>query len=179
MYLDLDIHYGDGVAQAYLSPTHYPCQGLEGKKPPRPPQVLTLSVHHHAPGYFPPPSTHSGSPSPVSPHPFTLSLPLAAYPSAPTYARIWESCIEPIKQAFDPDYVVLQLGVDGLSGDPIGRYGAWSIDGDGGVAWCVKKVRDWGVPTCVLGGGGYDHANTARAWAVSTSVLVSPCVDLA
>jgi len=173
MYLDLDLHYGDGVAQAFLSPTHYPSSIPPGKKPPRPPQVLTLSIHHHSPIFFPPHTAHSGLPSPDSPHPFTLSLPLAAYPSSSTYARLWGSCVEPIKKAFDPDYIVLQLGTDGLTGDPIGRYGAWSVDGEGGVVWCVEKVKGWGRPTCVLGGGGYDHANTARAWALATSVLVS------
>lgn len=173
MYLDLDLHYGDGVAQAFLSPTHYPASTPVGKKPPRPPQVLTLSVHHHSPIFFPPPSTFSGLPNPDSPHPFTLSLPLAAYPSPSTHARLWSSSIEPVKEAFDPDYIVLQLGTDGLPSDPIGMYGAWSVDGVGGIEWCVGKAKSWGLPMCVLGGGGYDHINAARAWATATSVLVS------
>ena len=172
MYLDLDLHYGDGVAQAFLSPTHFLNPLPPGKKV-KPPQVLTLSIHHHSPIFFPPPSTFSGLPNPDTPHPFTLSVPLTAYASAKTYATIWESCVEPIKAAFDPDYVVLQLGVDGLPSDPIGRYGAWSVDGEGGIAWCTERVKAWDLPTCVLGGGGYDHANSARAWAIATSVLVS------
>ena len=173
MYLDLDLHYGDGVAQAFLSPTDYPPNLPAGRNPPRPPQVLTLSLHHHSTIFFPPPSTHSGMPNKGTSHPFTLSLPLGAYSSSTTYARVWTSCVEPIKLAFDPDYIVLQLGVDGLPCDPIGRYGAWSVDGEGGVAWCVQKAKDWRLPMCVLGGGGYDHANTARSWATATSVLVS------
>ena len=173
MYLDLDLHYGDGVAQAFLSPTHYPHPLPPGRAPPRPPQVLTLSLHHASPIFFPPPTPHSGLPPCTTPHPFTLSLPLAAYPSAATYARVWTSCVERIHDAYDPDYVVLQLGVDGLPGDPIGRYGAWGLEGEGGVKWCVERVKAWGKPLCVLGGGGYDHPNTARAWAAATSMLVS------
>jgi acetoin utilization deacetylase AcuC-like enzyme len=81
--------------------------------------------------------------------------------------------------AFKPDYVVLQLGADGLPGDPIGKWGAWSVDGPGGMAWYAKKVREWGVPMCVLGGGGYNNANAARAWTTVTSAMVSDRLGLA
>ena len=175
LYLDLDIHFGDGVAQAFLSPTVYPATSDtdQPRKPPRPPQVLTLSVHHLAPDFFPPPSKLARLPETDIPNPFSLSIPLKAYPSSKTYSQIWQS-VEEIKEAFDPDYVVLQLGVDGLPGDRIGQYGAWTIEGEGGVKWCIERVRAWGLPVCVLGGGGYDHANAARAWAAATATLVSP-----
>jgi histone deacetylase 1/2/histone deacetylase 8 len=67
---------------------------------------------------------------------------------------------------------VLQLGADGLSGDPIGQWGAWAVDGIGGMAWYAEQVRSWGIPLCILGGGGYDNANTARAWTTVTSKMV-------
>ncbi|KAL1411465.1 hypothetical protein Q8F55_002421 [Vanrija albida] len=166
LYLDLDLHYGDGVAQAFASPTHFP-HPLKGR--PRPPQVLTLSVHHAAAGFFPPAAP--GLTPADTPHPFSLSLPLAAYASSATYARLWAS-VERIKAAYRPHYVVLQLGVDGLPRDPVGRYGAWGVSGDGGVPALVGRVMAWGVPTAVLGGGGYDSANAARAWALATATLV-------
>lgn len=172
MYLDLDVHEGDGVHQAFLSPTHFsPTPSTQSKRPPRIPQILTLSIHHHSRTFFPPHKPFSGLPSPSTPHPFTLSIPLHAYPGPSTYATIWSSVVR-VKEAFDPDYVVLQLGVDGLPGDRVGQYGAWSVHGEGGVGWCVQQVKEWGVPLVVLGGGGYDSANAARAWAVATSVLV-------
>lgn len=173
MYLDLDLHYGDGVAQAFLSPTHYPSPLPPGRKPPRPPQVLTLSIHHSSPIFFPPTTPHSSLPSTDTPNPFTLSIPLAAYPSASTYAAVFPS-VNAIREAYQPDYVVLQLGADGLPRDRVGQYGAWSVDGPGGMLWVVDKVIEWGVPMVVLGGGGYNHPNTARAWARVTAKLVSP-----
>jgi histone deacetylase 1/2/histone deacetylase 8 len=176
MYLDLDLHYGDGVAQAFLSPTHYPSPLPPGRKPPRPPQVLTLSMHHSSPIFFPPTTPHSGLPSPDTPNPFTLSIPLAAYPSASTYAGVFPS-VNAIREAYRPDYVVLQLGADGLPHDRVGQYGAWSVDGPGGMLWVVDKVIAWGVPMIVLGGGGYNHPNTARAWARVTAKLVSCRVE--
>jgi histone deacetylase 1/2/histone deacetylase 8 len=111
-------------------------------------------------------------PSPNTPHPFTLSIPLAAYASPKTYKAIFPS-VESVREAFQPDYVVLQLGADGLPRDPVGLYGRWGVEGDGGMLWCVEQVRRWGIPIVVLGGGGYDHPNTARAWARVTALVVS------
>lgn len=170
MYIDLDIHEGDGVSQAFLSPSRYPSD--PEARQPRPPQVLTLSVHHHSRTFFPPHRPFSGLAAPTTPNPFTLSIPLHAYPSCRTYEAIWAS-VESVRDGFDPDYVVLQLGVDGLPGDRVGQYGAWSTHGPGGVGWWTQRVKDWGLRTVVLGGGGYDNGNAARAWATATSVLVS------
>lgn len=164
LYLDFDLHYGDGVALAFHSPTSQ----LKAK----PPQVLTLSVHHSAPAFFPPPSPLSLLPSATTTSPFTLSIPLLAYPSRATYAAIFPS-VERIYQAYKPDYVVLQLGADGLPGDPIGQWGNWSTHGEGSMLWVAEKVKGWGVPLCVLGGGGYKNADTARAWAGVTAAMVS------
>lgn len=185
MYIDLDLHNGDGVAQAFLSPTKYPNdhqasdQTIETarKRLPKAPQVLTLSMHHHSPGFFPPHTSHSGFPDPDTPNPFTLSIPLKAYAGRRTYWRAWEM-VELARVAYRPDYVVLQLGMDGLPGDRVGQYGAWSLGGDGGMEWCLQKAKNWRVPLCVLGGGGYDHPNTARAWAMATSALVSDTANL-
>lgn len=166
MYIDLDLHHGDGVAKAFHSPTHF----SDTVKRQRAPQILTLSVHHSSQTFFPAPTP---LPAPDTSSPFTLSLPLAAYPSAATYQRVFVDCVEPIRTAFAPDYVVLQLGADGLPGDPIGQYGAWSIDGSGGMVWYAQRVQSWDLPLCVLGGGGYNHSNAARAWTQVTAALVS------
>lgn len=77
-----------------------------------------------------------------------------------------------VMAAWDPDYVVLQLGVDGLPGDPIGQYGAWGVSGEGSTTWVVSQVKSWARPTCLLGGGGYVHSNAARAWALATAEAV-------
>jgi acetoin utilization deacetylase AcuC-like enzyme len=92
------------------------------------------------------------------------------------------SCVEPTVRAFDPDYLVVLLGMDALAGDELASgAGNWSLGGDGGVAWCTEKLKSWqaeieGRKLMVLGGGGYNVANAARGWACATSVLVSPSV---
>lgn len=174
MYLDFDLHYGDGVASAFHSPTSFPTQGADAirRAKLRVPQVLTLSIHHSSRAFYPPPTPLSQLPSPTTPHLYSLSMPLHAYPSAKTYAAIWPS-IQAVHDAYKPDYVVLQLGADGLPSDPVGQWGNWSTHGVGGMLWVAQKVKEWSLPLCVLGGGGYNNPNTARAWAGVTSVMVS------
>ncbi|CAL1703160.1 unnamed protein product [Somion occarium] len=170
MYLDLDLHFSDGVSHAFYNT-------------PETPQILTLSIHHAAPGFFPisplsllPPSEPSSSFDP-----FTLSVPLAVGASSQTFFSVWNGCVERVKDAFQPDYVVVQCGVDGLAGDSYGIWN-WSLGGhedvtgaeEGSLGWCVEKVcHTWGCKTLLLGGGGYNSPNAARAWAYLTSIALS------
>jgi histone deacetylase 8 len=139
MYLDFDVHYGDGVAAAFRG------AGARG-------QVLTLSIHHAGPGFFPA-SKHSTLPdiSSAAFDPFALSLPLHAGASCATFARVWQA-IDRVLGAFAPDYIVLQCGVDGLAGDPVGAWN-WTLGGEGGLAWCVQRVLDFPAKVLLLGGG--------------------------
>lgn len=146
MYLDLDLHFSDAVTQCFYN----------ASRSRSTPQVLTFSVHYDSPGFFPP-SPYSGLPDPLSDDfdPFSLSLPLRQGASASTYARIWP-IIEDVKDVFDPDFVIVQCGVDGLAGDPCGVFN-WSIDNkDGDMAWCIGRiVNNWNRRTLLLGGGLY------------------------
>lgn len=172
LYLDLDIHFGDGVASSCRHPYRYsvPIEPQQIKQPK--PSVLTVSLHHHARGFFP--ATPDGDLTPAdTPSPFNLSIPLKSCVSSTTYKRLFESCIEPLKAAFDPDYVVLLLGMDALNGDDlVDGAGNWELGGEGGVAWTCEQIRSWGLRTLVLGGGGYNVLNTAKGWACATNVFV-------
>ncbi|RPD65254.1 Arginase/deacetylase [Lentinus tigrinus ALCF2SS1-7] len=163
MYLDLDLHFSDGVSQAFYSSS-------SGSSSP---QVLTFSIHHAAPGFFPA-SELAALPDPSSPSfdPFTLCLPLERGASNKTFSRIWP-LIERIKDAFQPDYVVVQCGVDGLAGDPYATWN-WSLGGeDGSLGWCIDRVcNQWRRKTLLFGGGGYNSPNVARAWTYLTSIAL-------
>ncbi len=182
MYLDLDLHFSDGVSQAFAS------SGSSSN-----PQILTLSIHHTAPGFFPiSPLASLSSPSDPCFDPFTLSLPLSRGASDATFARVWKS-VEKVKDAFQPNYVVVQCGVDGLAGDPYAIWN-WSLGTtDGSLGWCTDRVcNSWRRKTLLLGGGtyhstllqqfriivpilrlgGYNSPNAARAWAYLTSIAV-------
>ncbi|WWC89170.1 uncharacterized protein L201_004088 [Kwoniella dendrophila CBS 6074] len=174
LYLDLDLHYSDGVSSAFHSTKVYP-DPMPKQKPPKPPSVMTFSIHHLAPGFYPPATPWSELTNPWLPTPFSLAVPLRAYTSSKTYKTIWEGCVEPIVKSWDPDFIIVQLGSDGLPGDRVGQYGNWSVEGEGGMKWCIQQVKKWGKKTIITGGGGYNHPNTARAWAsVTAAVLDRP-----
>ncbi|KAJ7201647.1 hypothetical protein GGX14DRAFT_571296 [Mycena pura] len=164
MYLDLDLHFSDGVSHAF----HHTSATSQ--------QLLTLSIHHAAPGFYPP-SPLAALPTPDS-DPFTLSLPLCPGASSRTFARAWQ-CVERVHAVFDPDYVVVQCGVDGLAGDPCAIFN-WSLGPEpGSLGWCIARVvNDWRGKKLLLGGGGYDSPNAARAWAYLTSVALGHPLSL-
>ncbi|KAM0791594.1 hypothetical protein ACM66B_006037 [Microbotryomycetes sp. NB124-2] len=164
MYIDLDLHHGDGVEEAFLSTT----------------SVLTCSVHRHGPGFFPDtgalyhPSLESRTKSrrPADHH--ALNVPLQSGASSSTLLRVVENCIEPVFQAYKPDVIVLQCGCDGLSGDPCKE---WNLDLRG-FGQVVDRILGWGKRTLVLGGGGYNHVNVAKCWTYLTSVALNTPLDL-
>ncbi|KAI0330065.1 histone deacetylase complex protein [Cubamyces sp. BRFM 1775] len=167
MYLDLDLHFSDGVSQAFSLASSG--SGI--------PQVLTFSIHHTAPGFFPI-SELSGLPDPSDPafDPFTLSLPLERGASNATFARIWP-IVQNVKDAFQPDYVVVQCGADGLAGDPYATWN-WSLGGEGGLGWYIEQIFRWKCKILLLGGGGYNSPNVARAWTYLTSIALGRPLSL-
>lgn len=73
-----------------------------------------------------------------------------------------------VNSCFKPDVVVLQCGADMLIGDPIGTFSLTPQ----GLSRCVHSILLWDLPTLLLGGGGYNFANTARFWALCTALSV-------
>mmetsp|Transcript_37721 Transcript_37721/g.76754 ORF Transcript_37721/g.76754 Transcript_37721/m.76754 type:complete len:203 (+) Transcript_37721:3-611(+) len=85
-----------------------------------------------------------------------------------TYEEILKPVMAKIMEVYRPGAIVLQCGADSLTGDRLGCFNL-SLKGH---AECVKYTKSFGVPTLVLGGGGYTIRNVARCWAYETSVLL-------
>ncbi|CBQ68839.1 related to histone deacetylase [Sporisorium reilianum SRZ2] len=166
MYLDLDLHWGDGVEEAFYSSAN----------------VLTLSIHHYAPGFFPCYAASS------DPHRFsppgslgsdagtgrkTLNIPLGIGTSDASLERVMESTVQPLVDAWDPEMVVVQCGVDGLAGDPMA---VWNLSVAAYVR-AIQRVLGWKKPTLLLGGGGYCSENAARCWSLLTAVCLGRFAD--
>ncbi len=77
-------------------------------------------------------------------------------------------------QFYQPTAIVLQCGADSLGGDRLGCFNM-SIKGHGD---CVKLVKDYGLPTLVLGGGGYTVRNVSRCWTYETSLIVDESLNM-
>ena len=95
--------------------------------------------------------------------------------------------IAQVMESYKPSAVVLQSGTDSLQGDKLGCFNL-SMRGDSsahlhmaalikmrsncgtGHANCVRFVKSFGLPTLLLGGGGYTMRNVSRAWAYETGI---------
>ena len=156
LYIDIDVHHGDGVEQAFWSTD----------------RVLTVSFHKYDrlnffPGTGPLECTGPAHPdNPGAGH--SLNVPLNDGIDDEMYKDLFETIIGDCISHYNPTAIVLQCGADSLGGDRLGHFNL-GIRGHGN---CVDYVKKKGLPLLVLGGGGYTARNVARAWAHETSICI-------
>lgn len=145
MYIDVDVHHGDGVEEAFLTND----------------RVLTISLHKYGDGFFPDTGTLiTGSYR-------AINVPLLNGIEDDSYKYAFEPIISNAIRKFKPSAIVYQSGADSLAEDKLGPFNL-SIKGH---ASCLKFVKNYGIPILVVGGGGYTIQNVARCWAFETGVL--------
>ncbi|KAJ3295774.1 Histone deacetylase 3 [Borealophlyctis nickersoniae] len=152
LYVDIDVHHGDGVQEAFF----------------RSDRVMTVSFHRYDGSFFP----GTGSIDEIGTGPgkyYSINVPLAEYIDDSSYAYIFKGTMTQVMESFRPGAVVLQCGADSLASDRLGCFNL-SIKGHGE---CVRFMKSFKVPMLVLGGGGYTIRNVARAWTYETSVLTN------
>ncbi|KAK4240407.1 histone deacetylase [Achaetomium macrosporum] len=155
LYIDIDVHHGDGVEEAFYTTD----------------RVMTVSFHKYG-EYFP----GTGELRDIgigNGKYYAVNFPLRDGIDDVAYETIFEPVIEAVMKYYQPEAVVLQCGGDSLSGDRLGCFNL-SMRGH---ANCVNYVRSFGLPTLVLGGGGYTMRNVARTWAYETGRLVGVEMD--
>lgn len=150
LYIDIDIHHGDGVEEAFYNTD----------------RVMTLSFHKY--GDFFPGTGDIMDTGTGAGEKYSVNFPLKSGLDDLSFERIYKPIIEKIMQVYDPSVVVLQCGADSLAGDRLGVFDL-SIEGH---ASCVRYVKSFGKPMLVLGGGGYTISNVSRCWAYETAVLI-------
>jgi acetoin utilization deacetylase AcuC-like enzyme len=158
LYIDIDAHHGDGVEVAFVDD----------------PTVMTYSLHQFGQGYFP----GTGDVTDAGHGPgegFAVNVPLPAGTGDGDYTMLFHSALRAVVSAFDPEAVVLQCGADTLFGDPVGGL---RVSTHGWAECADAVVNGLGLPTLMLGGGGYNVPNTARAWAILTAVATQRYAQL-
>mmetsp|Transcript_22236 Transcript_22236/g.68625 ORF Transcript_22236/g.68625 Transcript_22236/m.68625 type:complete len:452 (-) Transcript_22236:25-1380(-) len=158
LYIDIDIHHGDGVEEAFYTTD----------------RVMTCSFHKHGvtddgrrAAYFP--GTGAGDDvGHGAGKGYAVNFPLKDGMDDASYERVFKPVVSKIMEVYRPEAVVLRCGAGSLAGDRLGRFNL-SIKGHGEL---VKFVRGFDLPTLVLGGGGYTIRNVARCWAYETSLLL-------
>ena len=105
LYLDIDIHHGDGVQDAFWYSD----------------QVLFVSFHHYARGFFPGTGA-AGEVGQGGGYLHTLNLPLKGGCGDASFLPLFRDVLSWCRAAFRPDAVVLCCGADSLGVDPIGNW---------------------------------------------------------
>jgi acetoin utilization protein AcuC len=149
-FLDLDVHHCDGVQDAFYDRS----------------DVMTVSFHESGEHLFP----GTGSVDDIGVREgkgYAVNVPLPPETYDEAYLDAFHAIAIPLLGAYEPDIIVLELGMDALSGDPLADLSLTN----NAYARMVAEVRDQGRPLVVTGGGGYHAGNTARGWALAWSVL--------
>lgn len=166
LYIDIDVHHGDGVEEAFNSSD----------------RVMTVSLHRYGivPDVNPPHLFFPGSGglgdngNPSSPgHHFALNVPIPAGITDDEYLSVFKRVIGRTLETFRPAAIVLQCGADSLGGDRLGQFNL-NIKAHGD---CLSFVKASGLPLLVLGGGGYTARNVARAWCHETALSVGATLN--
>ncbi|KAE8133049.1 hypothetical protein BDV38DRAFT_259498 [Aspergillus pseudotamarii] len=150
LYVDIDVHHGDGVEEAFYTTD----------------RVMTVSFHKYG-EYFP----GTGELRDIGVGQgkyYAVNFPLRDGIDDVSYKSIFEPVIKSVMEWYRPEAVVLQCGGDSLSGDRLGCFNL-SMRGH---ANCVNFIKSFNLPTLILGGGGYTMRNVARTWAFETGILV-------
>jgi len=149
-YVDIDAHHGDGVQFAFY----------------RDPSVLTISTHERGDRLFPGTGfvAEMGEGEGVG---FSVNLPLQPLTDDAVYEPAFEAVVPPLLGAFQPDVLVLQLGIDSHRTDPLTHL-SLTVQGFTRV---VKRLLQLAPRVVALGGGGYDLPNVARAWTAAWAAI--------
>lgn len=155
LYIDIDIHHGDGVEEAFYTTD----------------RVMTLSFHKYG-DFFPGTGDIEDVGSKTGKY-YSVNFPLQEGIDDNSFESIFKPVVDKVMEVYRPSAVVLQCGADSLTGDRLGCFNLTLK----GHAEAVKHVKSFGVPMLVLGGGGYTIRNVARCWAYETGVLLGKEID--
>lgn len=145
-YLDLDAHHGDGVQDAFHGDD----------------RVFTFSVHEAGRWPMRRDDTDPRSPGGVLDRAggTARNLPVPPGFTDDELAMVVEECALPLIQAFRPDALFVQGGVDALADDPQSK----QVLTNTGLWRALASVKDTAPRTILSGGGGYNPFSVARAW---------------
>jgi acetoin utilization protein AcuC len=152
LYIDLDVHHGDGVQALFWDD----------------PGVLTFSIHESGRYLFP----GTGDADEVGDGTAAgtvINVPLPPYTGEDAWYPIVESYLPVLAAAFGPDLIVSQHGADSHAWDPLAHLNV-TTKAHGKAARLVDAVahRYAGGRWLATGGGGYDaYRVVPRTWALT------------
>ncbi|MBI5617104.1 MAG: acetoin utilization protein AcuC [Gammaproteobacteria bacterium] len=153
-YVDIDAHHGDGVFYAFEED----------------PQIVIADVHQDHRTLFP--GTGRAEETGLGAARGTkLNVELPPWSGDAAFFAAWPRVLAHVER-FEPEFVLLQAGADGLKGDPIAQLD-YTPAVHARVARDLTALADRHAHGRLMafGGGGYDRDNLARAWCAVVRAL--------
>lgn len=156
VYLDVDAHHGDGVQEIFY----------ERK------DVFTISLHESGNTLFPWGGfeNETGRGAGLG---YNANIPLPAGTYDEAFLTAFERAALPLIRAYEPDVIVLELGMDTLAGDPLTHLQMTNNI----VVELFEVLLAQGCPLLVAGGGGYHVEHTVRAWTLAWRTCLGGAED--
>ena len=150
LYLDVDVHHGDGVAYGFYERA----------------DVMTISLHENPRMLFPGTGFEDeiGSGDGKG---YCVNVPLPAGTYDQAYMKAYKAVAAPLIGAFKPDVIVFELGTDALADDPL----AHLCLTNNVYVEIIEHLLSLDKPILATGGGGYNLDNTVRAWSLAWSIF--------
>ncbi|MCW2278512.1 acetoin utilization protein AcuC [Heliophilum fasciatum] len=150
-YIDTDAHHGDGVQSIFYDD----------------PSVLTISIHETG-RYLFPGTGNVEERGRFDGYGFSVNLPLEAYTEDDSFLELYEQSVGALLEAFQPDFLITQNGVDAHHLDPLTHLCLTTRS----YVQIPRLAHQWAHKYCkgrwlAIGGGGYDHWRVvSRAWPI-------------
>ena len=144
LYVDLDAHHCDGVQEAYYEED----------------EVYVFSIHQSPEYAFPFERGFLEERGAGRGKGYNLNVPLPKGVNDSEFLFVLEKSLTYVKDVFQPEVYVLQLGTDPLLEDPLSKFELSNV----GFLEAFRLVRELFGEGVYLGGGGYHPIALARAW---------------
>lgn len=157
MYVDVDVHHGDGVQWIFYDE----------------PRVLTVSLHQSG-RYLYPGTGFEDEIGGAAARGTSANLPLDPGTGRDDYLWALEALLDPLAEAFSPDVIVTQLGADTHWGDPLANLGL-TMPAYPRMARILHDVvhRRAGGRWVATGGGGYQAETIVpKVWTIHFAEMV-------
>lgn len=157
LYLDVDVHHGDGVQNAFYNTN----------------KVMTISLHETGKMIFP----GTGFEDEIGEGEgkgYAVNIPLPPDTFSDAYMKCFNEIVIPLIESYDADIILFELGADALAGDPLAHLKLTNTV----YEKIINFLKSLDKPVLMTGGGGYNIENTVRAWAFAWSVLTGEYEDV-
>ena len=158
LYVDIDAHHGDGVFYDFYYDK----------------RVVIVDFHQDGRTLYPG-TGFSHERGGGEAEGTKLNIPLMPGAGTEDLIEAWESMVEDFIGKFEPEFVLLQAGADGVRGDPLTGLQYT----EGAHRYVASRLHRYAKDKCrgrilAMGGGGYNRENVVKAWSEVVRAFATP-----